>query len=541
MNNRLRLDLELLDRSLAADSLAEFYKQAWPVVEPATDLKWNWHLDVVCEYLEALAADGGLSRVIINMPPRFGKSILVSVIWPAWVWAKQPWTRWLFASYAASLANKFSIDRRSILASPWYQERWPVQLAGDQNQKSEFMNTARGHMIATSVGGSITGKGGDFIVVDDLQNPEMAESAAARETVNRFFDETLASRLDDKRRGRIVVIQQRTHQADLTGHLLERGGWTQLSLPALFERRMTISLPVTRREIVKVAGDLLWPEREGGVELEAAKLRLGSYAYNCQYLQNPIARGGNLFKEDWFGRFRERPKFDLMIQSWDCAFKTGQTNDFSACLTIGWVKSNPHTSGAAPGCYLVHAWRGRLEFPDLKRKALELYQQWNPSKVLIEDTASGQSLLQELRTAIPIEGVKPEGDKMARAASVTPMVEGGQFWLLEGAPWLEEYLEEMVGFPGAANDDLVDATVQALSHLRQPQEPHIITYFREAASKGRTSESRHAFLTSDYELECRRLQAEECYQCHTILFMKTAVTDGPGYLCMDCYQEKQRF
>jgi hypothetical protein len=131
------------------------------------------------------------------------------------------------------------------LASPWYQERWPVQLAGDQNQKSEFMNTARGHMIATSVGGSITGKGGDFIVVDDLQNPEMAESAAARETVNRFFDETLASRLDDKRRGRIVVIQQRTHQADLTGHLLERGGWIQLSLPALFERRMTISLPVT--------------------------------------------------------------------------------------------------------------------------------------------------------------------------------------------------------------------------------------------------------------------------------------------------------
>jgi predicted phage terminase large subunit-like protein len=541
MNNRLRLDLALLDRSLAADSLAEFYKQAWPMVEPATDLRWNWHLDVVCEYLEALAADGGLSRVIINMPPRFGKSILVSVIWPAWVWAKQPWTRWLFASYAASLANKFSIDRRSILASPWYQERWPVQFAGDQNQKSEFMNTARGHMIATSVGGSITGKGGDFIVVDDLQNPEMAESAAARETVNRFFDETLASRLDDKRRGRIVVIQQRTHQADLTGHLLERGGWIQLSLPALFERRMTISLPVTRREVVKVAGDLLWPEREGVAELEAAKFRLGSYAYNCQYLQNPIARGGNLFKQDWFGRFRERPKFDVLIQSWDCAFKTGQTNDFSACLTIGWVRSNPHAAGAAPGCYLVHAWRGRLEFPDLKRKALELYQQWNPSKVLIEDTASGQSLLQELRTAIPIEGVKPEGDKMARAASVTPMVEGGQFWLLEGAPWLEEYLEEMVGFPGAANDDQVDATVQALSHLRQPQEPHIITYFREAVSKGRTFESTNAFLTSKYELECRRLRAEECYQCHDSLFMKSAVTDGPGYLCIDCYQEKQRF
>ena len=253
-NNHLRLDLELLDRSLAQDSLAEFVKQAWPIVEPSTPLRWNWHLDVICEYLEALTAGDGINRLIINLPPRSGKSILASVMWPAWVWARQPSTRWLCASYSASLANKFSIDRRGVITSPWYQERWPIQLAGDQNQKNEFMNTERGHMIATSVSGSATGKGGDFIVADDLQNPEMAESEAERETVNRFFDETLSTRLDDKRRGRIVVIQQRTHQADLTGHLLEQGGWTHLCLPAEFERRTVIPLPRSRSRNYQARG-----------------------------------------------------------------------------------------------------------------------------------------------------------------------------------------------------------------------------------------------------------------------------------------------
>jgi len=158
--------------------------------------------------------------------------LLASVLWPAWVWVRRPSTRWLFASYSAGLSGKHNVDRRTVLTSPWYRHRWVLQLAGDQNQKSEFMNAARGHMIATSLGGTATGKGGEFIVADDLQNPEMAESAIERENVLRFFSETLSTRLDDKRRGRIVVIQQRTHQADLSGHLLAQGGWTHLCLPA---------------------------------------------------------------------------------------------------------------------------------------------------------------------------------------------------------------------------------------------------------------------------------------------------------------------
>ena len=246
-SSALKLDLALLDQSLAQDSLAEFVPPAWHIIEPTTPLLWNWHLDAMCEYLEAVSA-ADLFRLIINLPPRSGKSLVASVLWPAWVWTKRASTRWLCASYSASLAIKFWIDRRTVISSQWYQSRWPIRLAGDPNLKQEFMNDARGHMIATSPSGTATGKGGEIIIADDLQNPEMAESEAERRNVIRFFDETLSTRLDDKRLGRIVVVQQRTHQADLTGHLLEQGGWTLLCLPAEFERRTVISLPAAAAE-----------------------------------------------------------------------------------------------------------------------------------------------------------------------------------------------------------------------------------------------------------------------------------------------------
>jgi hypothetical protein len=193
--SKLKLDLQLIDQSLAQDSLAEFVRQAWHIVEPATPLLWNWHLEVLCEYLEAVAADDGIKRLIINLPPRSGKSLLASVLWPAWVWLKHPATRWLFASYSVSLSGKHSSDRRTVITASWYQRRWPIQLLNDQNQKTEFVNTARGHMLATSLGGTVTGKGGDFLIADDLQNPDMAESPVERQNVVRFFDETLSTRL----------------------------------------------------------------------------------------------------------------------------------------------------------------------------------------------------------------------------------------------------------------------------------------------------------------------------------------------------------
>jgi predicted phage terminase large subunit-like protein len=540
--NTLKLNLHLIDMSLAQDSFAEFVRQAWHIVEPKTPLQWNWHLDVICEYLEAVAAED-INRLIVNLPPRYGKSLLSSVLWPAWLWAKQPSMRLLCASYSAILAVKLSIDRRTVISSQWYQARWPVHLAGDQNQKSEFMNDARGMMIATSPSGTATGKGGDIIIADDLQNPEMAESEVERRNTIRFFDETLSTRLDDKRSGRMLVIQQRTHQADLTGHLLDQGGWTRLCLPAEFERKTIISLPRTGGKVVKLEGDLLWPEREGRAELAAAKSRLGSFGYHCQYLQNPIARGGNLFKDKWFGTYREIPKFHKLVQSWDCAFKTGQTNDYSACVTIGRIDWNEGGSAAAPGYYLIHAWRGRVEFADLKRCALSLYEQWRPDAVLIEDAASGQSLLQELRTVLPITGVKPDADKFARAASITPAMENGQFWLLEGAPWADEYLAEMTAFPGGAHDDFVDATVQALNYLRERPESGIFEFYRKRATNpGVPVEDLFGDddLEGEYWRTRMRIEAGSCQTCGESLFEKSSFSEGPRVRCKRCFDEERR-
>jgi predicted phage terminase large subunit-like protein len=546
--SKLKLDLRLIDQSLARDSFADFVKQAWHIVEPATPLCWNWHLDVICEYLEALALGDGVAQLIINLPPRSGKSLPVSVLWPAWVWIKLPSTRWVFTSYAISLSAKHSADRRTVITSPWYQRRWPLQLSGDQNQKTEFVNTVRGHMLATSVGGAVTGKGGDIIVADDLQNPEMAESQTERETGLRYFDETLSIRLDPNQRRAIVVIQQRIHQADLSGHLLERGGWTHLCLPAEFDRRTIISLPISKRELVKEEGDMLWPHRMGRTELDAIKRRLGSYGHACQYLQNPVARGGNVIKESWFGTFREFPKFDQVVQSWDCSYKTGQTNDYSACVTVGVIGKRHDDSGAAPGYYVLHAWRDKVEFVQLKRKANDLYREWNPEVVLIEDTASGQSLLQELRTdtVLPIKGRRPDGDKYSRTVAVTPAIEGGRFFLRDGSSWLNEYKAELIAFPGGAHDDYVDATVQALNYLR---EPGIITHQRDLAAAERArfalgpeAQERLNRLhpnISDYELKRRQLDVGFCHDCNVNLFMNgTRRNDGPHWLCEDCWKKK---
>ena len=296
----------------------------------------------------------------------------------------------------------------------------------------------------------------------------MAESDLEREGAIRWFDETLGSRLDDKKTGRVVVIEQRTHQADLSGHLLGQGGWEHLTLPAEFDRRTTIVMPRSGREVLKHEGELLWPEREGRAELDAARVRLGDYAYQCQYLQEPVARGGNRFKREWFGTFRSMPQqFDCIVTAWDTAFKETETSDFSACLTIGYLGSRG-SNGGLPGLYLLHAWHGRVPFSELKEKAKQFYREWKPNVVTIEDQASGQSLLQELRldTALPLHPMKVQGDKLVRAAAAEPTISARRVMLPEGAPWADEFLREVCAFPSAAHDDFVDALVHAIVFLR---------------------------------------------------------------------------
>ena len=233
----------------AEASLRAYIEQAWPILEPATPFVPNWHIDLLCEYLEAVTA-GDLRFLLITVPPRSMKSLLVSVLWPTWEWIRRPSGRWICTSYADALATKHSVDRRTVIQSDWYQTRWGhrVRLADDQNVKGEFQNTARGVMIATSVGGSITGKGGDRLLVDDLHNPQQAESDAQREHAVTYFRTTLATRLDNKKTGAIVVVMQRLHERDLAALCLDHG-YTHVCVPAEAETWSTIVFPRSGRVV----------------------------------------------------------------------------------------------------------------------------------------------------------------------------------------------------------------------------------------------------------------------------------------------------
>ena len=310
-------DLLACERRLEAfdleGSLSKFTAAAWPIIEPATVFKPSWYLDAIDEHLMAVTL-GQIKRLIINIPPRHTKSIKVSVIWPCWSWAIKPEDRFLFASYSGSLATKHSVDRRTLLRSRWFRERWGhlFELADDQNQKTEFANTKRGHMVATTLGGTSTGKGGNKLVVDDPINPEQAQSEVERATANRQFDQTLMTRLDQPMTDAIVLIMQRLHEDDTTGHVLSKrsaadainlSDWTVLKLPSEITAREVVYFPISRKTHVRERGELLNPSRFPQSVLDQAKIDLGPIAYAGQHLQSPAALEGNIIRRSWLRFF----------------------------------------------------------------------------------------------------------------------------------------------------------------------------------------------------------------------------------------------
>jgi hypothetical protein len=277
-------------------SLPAFVQAAWLVVEPATPFVPNWHINAICEHLEA-ASRGEIRRLVINIPPRHGKSLLVSVFWPAWWWTWQPQIRFLTASYGASLAERDAIKTRDLLRSPWYQTYWPLELKADLNRANRYENTAGGSRIATSVGGEATGEGGDVIIIDDPHKVEEALSQTARARVSDWHDGTLGFRLNDPKTGIEVVIMQRLHERDLTGHLLERDGWTHLCLPARYDPNHPFRWPDDPRQ---TDGELLWPAHIPEQELARIEETMGSYRAAGQLQQRPAALEGELLKRAWW-------------------------------------------------------------------------------------------------------------------------------------------------------------------------------------------------------------------------------------------------
>lgn len=446
-------------------SLMHFCRAAWHVLEPATTFIPGWHLEAVCEHLQAVS-QGQITRLCINMPPRHMKSLAVSVFWPAWTWATQPERRFLYASYARSLSVRDSLKCRRLLASSWYQENWGhvFSLCGDQNAKDRFENSATGFRLATSIGGQATGEGGDFIVADDPHNAPEVHNEKRRRAVLLWWDQAMSTRCNDPERGALVIVMQRLHENDLSGHVLEQGGYIHLTLPAAYEGGRVFStapasLGVRTEDPRSEEGAPLWPERFDTEAIRRIAKAMGSWAAAGQLQQRPAPAAGGIFKRSWWLHYERPPEKGLTVQSWDTAFKTGDANAWSVGQT--WRADES-------GFYLLDQLRKRLEYPELRRALLEYYEKWRPDVVLVEDKASGQSLVQELKrsTRLPLVAVKvAQGDKIMRAHAVSPLVEAGKTFLPHQAPWLEEFLDETSRFPNSSYADQTDAMTQALHHF----------------------------------------------------------------------------
>src|SRR5713226_5672661 len=345
------------------------------------------------------------------------------------------------------------------MTSPWYRQLFPTRLAPHRQAVQEFITTRQGYRLATSTGGVLTGRGADLILIDDPLKPEDALSEARRNATNDWYANTLYSRLNDKRRGGIVIIMQRLNEDDLVGHVLGQEPWEVVSFPAIAEADegheiATIGGPqrFTRRQ-----GEALHPARESLATLEHIRRTIGEYNFAGQYQQSPAPLGGGLVKAEWFRRYgaNERPEsFDRILQSWDTANKATELSDFSVCTTWG-VKGKDF--------YLLNVLRKRLEYPALKRAVREQHSQFDADVVLIEDKASGTQLIQELIADgfHRVKRYKPECDKIMRLHAQTATIENGFVRLPEAAPWLAEYLHEMTVFPKGKHDDQVDSTASS--------------------------------------------------------------------------------
>lgn len=459
------------------ESLYRFFLSAWKVLEPATDLYSNWHLELMCEHLEEVTA-GKIQRLVINVPPRSLKSTIVTICWPVWEWLRRASKRKMFASYSQTLSTEHSIARRRLIESDWFQARWGERflLSDDQNTKHYFKNDSYGHMFATSTGGTATGMGGDDVVVDDPHNTKQAESEAERTTTLNDFDKGLMTRLNDPKKGAVVVVMQRLHESDVTGHLLAKKipGLVHLCLPTIAEKNETITFPRSLRKVVRRTGDLLHPERLGEKEVTQAKLDLGSFGFAGQHQQTPAPEAGGLLKTANWRRYHpsDRPEqFDQVALSWDMRFKrttseqSKNKGDYVVGVCLGMIGSK---------IYLLDIVRGLWGFKDSLDQVVALSKRWpDAMSKYVENKANGPGIVDALEDEVPgLTLVEPKGDKRQRVLLTVPAHEAGNLWIPEAGhvfydgETIDDFVRECAMFPSAQHDDRVDAYTQGIIELQ---------------------------------------------------------------------------
>lgn len=461
-------------------SLSLFCRRAWAQIDP-NPLTWNWHMEAVCVCLEAVTRDR-ISDLLINIPPGHAKSMLVSVLWPAWEWAVDPRKKLLTSSYKDTLVARDAVRFRDLIVSPWYQEHFVKgawKFKDDQNLKMLMKNTLGGERIGVTTG-SGTGLRAHTQIVDDPLTAESALSAVEREAVNRWFFETMSSRFVTPDNPKRVIIMQRLHEGDLAGEVIARGGFQQLILPTRFD--------VKRRAIVKdkkgavvvqdprtVEGELLFPERfsKATVDQSEGPTGMGAQAFHAQHQQKPTPPEGNLIKREWFRRrwrlegdadltgFETRvlPRPDSIEIFTDAAFKATAKSDRVAIGVVG-LKY--------PDIYLLDLVWDRMTFTETLNAIRDLRRKWTRvSAVVIEDKANGSAIIDTLRKEIAgVIGVEPEGGKESRVIAASRFIEAGNVWLpqtaLDNAGAL---IEEACAFPRASHDDGIDMLAYAVNRL----------------------------------------------------------------------------
>ncbi len=450
-----------LTQAILRNNLAMFIARSQMLLQPHKPYIHGHHIEAIAHQLERCRR-GEIRFLIINLPPRYLKSVCCSIAFPAFLLGHDPTLAITCLSYGDVLALDLSRSCRKVMQSPEYRELFPgTGLSADKNTEALFYTTMGGHRRAVSMGGGITGFGAEFLIIDDPSKADDVLSPHLRDEVIERMKNTLLSRLNDKKKGCIIVVMQRLHMDDLTGYLLEQGGWTVLNLPAIAEEYQEIPLG-DGRVWKRSAGGVLLPEYESPDDLSQLRRSMGEFSFSAQYQQRPIPENGQIFQWDKFQFYENPPPFkngDRYVMSWDTAMKDGELNDWSVC-TVWQVYQDKYY-------YLVDVIRKKMLYPDLLKTVYAVARKYPIVELLFEDAGSGTILYQEVsqKYDLPIDGVhriQPEGNKATRAAAITNLIEEGRVFLPRQAGWLETFRNELLQFPNGRHDDQVDSMVNFL-------------------------------------------------------------------------------
>ncbi len=502
---------EIREAKRLEQSFYEFVKAAWPQVDPA-DFVDNWHLEDICNHMEAVAR-GHISRLLLNEPPRTGKTFIISICFPAWLWAQRergplmgPQVSFFYASYAEKLSLQHSITCLRLIQSRWYQKLWGSRFKMIRESAGHIENDKGGYRMASSVDARATGYGADILIADDPHLVQEAESEDVREGTVRWWSETMPSRLNNRKTGAMIVVMQRVHEGDLSGHILAAGlGYVHFCVPMSYVPCNHVNAWVNDKVVTFIGediekvddddifwvdrrhedGELLWPNRFPASEVIKLEKELGPYAYAGQYQQTPAPRGGGIIREAWWqiwdkataekngGVPEKYPGFEYILAALDTAYTEKEENDPSA-LSIWGIFRDPNGN---PMVFLMFCWDERLLLHDLVSRVGADCKRFKVDRLIIEDKAAGHSVSQELARLFgnfdfgielvdPRKGFVKSPDKVARLQTVVHLFAEGLIYAPD-KEWADTMIKQCATVPRSVHDDLADTCSMALIYLRR--------------------------------------------------------------------------